>query len=1334
MMSRRKKMWRGLAFAVAVAVLAEGVARMPVLEAAGNGVQQTPGVSAEQGEENSGTGKSSKTDIIKNVIPDMGGTGGSNTGVLPGNNTGEGSNSSGTTNGNGTGSLDNNGPAGGDGTVNDGKTPSTGNPVTDGSTNTDSAGSVDENSDKKTEPNETGNGGTGSQPSETPGTGNDGSGDTKPGTDEGNGDGGEKPGTDEGNGDGGDKPGTDEGNGDSEDKPGTDEGNGDGEDKPGTDEGNGDGEDKPGTDEGNGDGEDKDPAPDDSQQKNTIVIDGKEVPFNDFAEIWKDEINGQTVEVKLDKDIQVTFSDNTADSICKLTGGNVTLDLNGCVLSYRASSGRSGSGRPDLISVTGGTLTVKDSGGRGAIRYSGNSSYSGSCLYAGSKGTLNIEGGTFSSTASAPVYIDGEEGATLNVDGEGSSDISISAVTMNNGKLDISGDRAKVGTLTLNRSRSDMQVNLGKGSSFSSIESKGSSGVEAFKMSELLAEGCGFRSGGSSGSWITDEARLSGTSIRSVIVDTKPFTSLSLQVSPALENGSHLEFSYNGDKSYTLTAEVKGGTSEEPKYQWYRTYNGTRQEVESTGKTCTFSNKDDAGTYVYHVEVSVGNYKEEATFEVTIDPLSPGTITNKNYETTYTYGKFVAPPVNGGSSFSIDSGNVETGDFEWSYIWYKGSAADGNAVNAPSDAGNYILRVEAADGPNYKAVGDIPVTITQCTVTPVIEGTTSKVYDGTTEAKGAEVVLENVVQGDEGGVGVKVESIAYNDANARLANRIVASGIELTGNKSGNYILSDTQATVEADISKAELLIQMNVSPNTQKINRPVTVTVTVLNSDNSPIDNNGLKAEDVVLAVSGRNDTEEEHTLSLKASGSQYGVYTAEYTTDIKGDKTFTAKIGSNANYEVKNVASDNSLTILEKTGTVMKLTASETEDIVYGDEVTYTAVVSKENEDDADSLSGTVQFYEEEVADDNKIGSAQSITTSGGKVSITLDESVLEAGDHKILAVFSGSRSFEDVSAEVSTSVAKKQLTWDASGLSASKAAGTAGEVTVYGELKLDGLLDEDDVTFKQPDVLKTNGMKSTEAGSYKVTVVSEDKEWKFDPEEPKNYELPEGDPEITAKVNAVKELPNPPADTEDGKKFKLIMEEGISTVPEGLQNTSFNTPAKIEQELKRVLTESGVYKEESTAVYDVVLQVSTDEGTTWQVADYTNFPEGGLTVTMPYPGGTGRYTNNFAVAHMFSTSYFGKTSGQVEIPAVRKTDNGMEFTVTGLSPIGLAWSGPTAAVNNAVNGTAARRAQGALTWDDNPILLYACLAGGAALLIVIVAAVCVVNRGKKKKKSRR
>lgn len=1292
-MLRRKKIWKGLALAVAVVMMTEGAAKMPVQGASGNGARQAVSASSEQGKEDAdtsegtGTGKGSKTDITKNVIPNTGetvpgtdtvtvpeglesvsgpestpgddsagteGSGSTDTDAVPGNNTGEDANISNTGNGGDTGSDEgnetetDNGEAGNNG----GASPVT-DPVTDGDTNTDPAGTPEEN-----------------QPSETPGAGNDGNESQEPGTDGGN------------------------------------EGNEGGDEKP-------------------------QPNPDDEQQKYTAVIGGNEISFDDFADVWNQNINDKgKITVQLEDDITVSPSADDTDSLCKLTGGEVTLDLNGYKMTYKYPAGRSTSGSPDLIEVSGGTLTIEDSsGGNGTISYQGNSTYSGACLYATGDAVLNIQGGAFSSNVSAPVCIDG---ATLNVNAGASDTVSISAITMNNGALDISGDGVSIGKLTLNKSNDSMRVNLGKGSSFSSIESKSSGDAEAFKVSGLLAEGCGFRSG--SGSWITDEARLAGTGISGVKVDTKPFTSLTLRPSPALENGSHLEFSYNGDKSYTLTAEVNGGTSGGLEYQWYRTYNGTRQGIDSTGSTCTFSNKDDAGAYVYHVGVSAGDYEEWATFEVSIDPLSAGNITNNSYQTIYTYGDFTAPPANGGSSFSVDSGSGQTGDFQWSYRWYRGSAADENAVNAPSDAGSYILRVEAADGPNYKAVGDIPVTITPRTVTPVIDGTTSKVYDGTTEAKGVEVKLDNVVSGDAGGVGVRVASIAYNDANARLANRIVASGIELTGNKAGNYVLSSTQASVEAGISKAELLIQMSVSPNTQKVNRPVTVTVTVLNSDNSPIDNNGLKAEDVILSVSGRNDTEEEHTLALEASGSQYGVYTTEYTTGIKGDKTFTARIAGNANYEVKNVASDNTLTILEKTGAVMTLTASETEDIVYGDEVTYTAVVSKENEDDADALNGNVQFYEEEISDDRKIGSAQSVIMSGDKASITLDESVLEAGDHKILAVFSGSRSFEDVNAEVSTSVAKKQLKWDTSGLSASKAAGTAGEVTVYGELKLDGLLDEDDVTLERPAVLKTNGLKSTEAGSYKVTVVSEDKEWKFDPEEPKNYELPEGDPEITAKVNAVKELPNPPADTEDGKKFKLIMEEGISSVPEGLLNTSFNTPAKIEQELKRVLTEAGVYKPENTAIYDVVLQVSTDEGTTWQVADYTNFPEGGLLVTLPYPGGTGRYTNNFAVAHMFSTSYFGKTSGQVEIPAVRKTDNGMEFTVTGLSPIGLAWNGPTGIVNNAAGGTGSRRAQGALTWDNNPILLYTCLAGVAVLAIVVVVTVRIVHSKKKKKSSRR
>ena len=149
-------------------------------------------------------------------------------------------------------------------------------------------------------------------------------------------------------------------------------------------------------------------------------------------------------------------------------------------------------------------------------------------------------------------------------------------------------------------------------------------------------------------------------------------------------------------------------------------------------------------------------------------------------------------------------------------------------------------------------------------------------------------------------------------------------------------------------------------------------------------------------------------------------------------------------------------------------------------------------------------------------------------------------------------------------------------------------------------------------------------------------------------------------------------------------------------------------------------------------MVLQVSTDEGATWQVADYTNFPAGGLKVTMPYPSGTGRYTNNFAAAHMFSTSYFGKTSGNVELPAIRKTDNGMEFTVTGLSPIALAWSDPADGGVNPGRGGSSGGIQigGAATGDGSPILLYAGLAGASALVLMVF----VVVRSRSKKKKRR
>ena len=162
-------------------------------------------------------------------------------------------------------------------------------------------------------------------------------------------------------------------------------------------------------------------------------------------------------------------------------------------------------------------------------------------------------------------------------------------------------------------------------------------------------------------------------------------------------------------------------------------------------------------------------------------------------------------------------------------------------------------------------------------------------------------------------------------------------------------------------------------------------------------------------------------------------------------------------------------------------------------------------------------------------------------------------------------------------------------------------------------------------------------------------------------------------TVETKEVVILPNPPAD--DGStKFQLVMEDGISKVPAGLQNIeALNTPEKLETAMKTAITQanSGV-PQANTAVYDVELQISTDGGTTWTKATAGNFPANGLTVTLPYPAGTNSsYT--FTVVHMFTTSDFGKTPGDIETPRVINTASGLQFTVTGLSPVSVGWTAP-------------------------------------------------------------
>ena len=163
-------------------------------------------------------------------------------------------------------------------------------------------------------------------------------------------------------------------------------------------------------------------------------------------------------------------------------------------------------------------------------------------------------------------------------------------------------------------------------------------------------------------------------------------------------------------------------------------------------------------------------------------------------------------------------------------------------------------------------------------------------------------------------------------------------------------------------------------------------------------------------------------------------------------------------------------------------------------------------------------------------------------------------------------------------------------------------------------------------------------------------------------------------TVKAKEVVILPNPPADN-GSTKFQLVMEDGISKVPAGLQNIeALNTPEKLAATMKTTITQanSGV-PQANTVVYDVELQISTDGGTTWTKATAGNFHANGLTVTMPYPAGTNS-SYAFTVVHMFTTSDFDKTPGDTETPRITNTVSGLQFTVTGLSPISVGWEQPS------------------------------------------------------------
>lgn len=644
----------------------------------------------------------------------------------------------------------------------------------------------------------------------------------------------------------------------------------------------------------------------------------------------------------------------------------------------------------------------------------------------------------------------------------------------------------------------------------------------------------------------------------------------------------------------------------------------TKDVVE--GKNVTISNikltGEKAGNYVFPSYITLPS---STTGKITPAPLSVKVIgTDKPYDGSTSAQVMVEFEGLQNGETLADGDYTVTAAFDSPDAGTDKSVSGSVTLNDTDTAGNYTLESEV-----FQTTADITrvnLTLTAPTALAIEYGQTladARLSGGSAENGG------QTVEGTWSWVQPHTRPTESQDYPAKFAP-----------NDTANYAVGESQAAVTVNPAQPKIVI---TAPSHQQAGHTVAVAARSVNP-HDPDFTDGLPVPSLTYKV-GENDEEKPLTdgVLLIPEGTVKGtvITIKASTTEVSG------KYSSNQSTFTITVVDKAAVTI---SGIVLENKTYDGQPAAYSG--TPTAI--DESGASADGLTYTYQWKDAEGS--------------------LLNEAPRDAGSYSLTVTAESDTHMGETTLPIT--IAKRQLAWDVSGLAASKPQTSQGEAAVYGELNLSGVINGE-VTLNVTGSLTTDGLAGTkEPGNYDAAVCGT---WSFDPASPRNYELPDENepPMVSARVTAVQNLETPPESTQD-KQFKLEMETGISTVPAGLKDMdNLNTPAKLEIAMKLEVTKANsAVVEENTVVYDVSLLVSTDGGTNWTTATADNFPANGLTVTLPYPDGTGQNTHDLVVTHMFTTRDFGKTPGETEKPVVTKTAKGIQFKVTGLSPIAVGW----------------------------------------------------------------
>ena len=281
--------------------------------------------------------------------------------------------------------------------------------------------------------------------------------------------------------------------------------------------------------------------------------------------------------------------------------------------------------------------------------------------------------------------------------------------------------------------------------------------------------------------------------------------------------------------------------------------------------TCDYETGDAAGTYtiVASGELTAQNYT--ISFE-------PGTLTVGAQEPAYT-----APAAkndltyNGQAQELIAAGSCEMGTVVYS-LAENGEYTE--AIPTGTNAGPYTVwykvDVDETANPNYKdTAGSVEVTIGKAKLTPSIDGTASKTYDGTTDVTDNKLSIK--LDGICGTDAVTATAdFAYASANAGTKS-VKATNIALNEAATANYALAATEAA--ADVGEiTRLTVTEDAAITSQQIIWDGTEKTAALTS----VKMNGL---DVTYQLTGNKATDVGvHKMKLKATGNFQGELELEF------------------------------------------------------------------------------------------------------------------------------------------------------------------------------------------------------------------------------------------------------------------------------------------------------------------------------------------------------------------------------------------------------------------------------------------------------------------------